>query len=212
MEKIYDMFGIETDSSIERECEERKRKAHEERCKIIDEDILMQLHNYAMLDKMSCQKTKALKKEFLVNYLMTNVARIRKGPDAYGKQDFAYCEKYKDKPVDKAMCEKMAQYILETYKHEDGVKYYRKNITSDSYEILDKNGVNVFKAKYDNNNLRLEYLEKLIKEKCPFKTNRELYSSDGDRVWTHKAPKELREDAITLAKKDSRWINIEEVE
>ena len=212
MEKIYDMFGLETDASIDRECEERKRKTHEERCKIIDADILMQLHNYAMLDEMACQKTKALKKEFLVNYLMRKMPQVRKGPDSYGKQDFAYHKEFKDKPVDKAMCEKMAQYILETYSHEDGVKYYEKRLSSDSYVVLDKNGVNVNKARYENSDLISHYLEELIRERYPFETNKKFYSSDGERVWTHQASDELRDEARALARKDPKWVNIVEVD
>lgn len=211
MEKTYDMFGIETDASIERECQERKRKAHEERCKIIDCDILMQLQNYKMLDEMAYRKTKASKKQFVVDYLMREIPRIRKGPDSRGKQDFAYSPKYKDKPVDKAMCEKMAQYILETYAHEDGVRFYRVPTGDDCWYTLDKNGNNVYATHHKNCDIEREYLEKLIREKFPF-PNEKYYSKDGTQVWTHHAPQELEDKASELARQDSRYVKIVEVD
>lgn len=212
MEKTYDIFGIETDSSIQREADEKKRACYEQRLKIIDGDILTQLHNYSMLDTMACYKTKASKKQFIVNYLMSKIPDIRKGPDSRGKQDFAYREEYKNKPVDKTMCEKMADYVLDTYKHEDGVMYYHKPAGHDSYYVLDKNGNNVNRVRYENNDLKIQYLEALIRERYPYPEYKEFYYDGGNKVYTPHATKELNNEAWDLAKKDPKYVKLEEVD
>jgi len=214
MSSLVDIFGIETDYAIEQEMEERKKKAWAKRRKIIDGDILVYRNNYSMLDKMSYKPTKATKKQFIIDYLMREIPLVRKGADSRGKYYFAYDKEYTNKPVDKEMCVKMADYILWLYRNEEGVRFKRvdNHDRDNSYHYEDKNGVNVNKAKWDNGNLYQEYLEKMFREEYPIEKHKNYYSSDGKSVWTQYASDELKDRARALSKEDSRYVKLVDVD
>ena len=186
MAKMVDIFGIETDYAIEQEMEKRKLEAHRKRTEIIDGDILTYLRNYDMLDKMSYYGTKQEKKDFIVRYLECEIPKVRKEFDSRGKRYWAFEERYKNKPVDKEMLVKMADYIIDTYSHEDGVKYKRIDIDKreGSFTYVDKNGRDVMGTKAYNYNIYKEHLEKLIRETYPYgiKENAKYYDKEGKRV------------------------------
>ena len=158
-----DIFGIETDAEIVAEMDKRREAAWAKRREIIDGDMLGYVSNYAMLDKMATKKTLKDKKDFIVNYIMRDLPEVRKGPDFRGKQSFIYNSKYKDKPVDRAMAEKCADFILDKYKNEDGVRFYK-----DANGIIrDANGINVNETRYNNNNIKFKYREEIMHKKFP---------------------------------------------
>ena len=214
MSDLVDIFGIETDYAIDLKAKEMKRIAHEKRKKIIDADILTYLHCYAMLDKMALQPTKAKKKQFIIDYLMWEIPYVRQGADSKGKYKFAYCEEYKGKAVDREMCSKMADYILSTYAHEDGVRFHKIELRDDSFKYLDKNGVEVIKARFDNGKIISEYEEKYILDHYPFenKKNKKYYSSDGKHIWTQYLTDEENDIALEQARNDSRYVHLVDVD
>lgn len=164
----------------------------------IDHDMLKFATNDTLLDTMSRGKTLKDKKESIVKQIMAGLPDIRKGPkDPRVGQSFAYDGKYKDKPVDKEMAERCADYILDQYKEEYGVKYYIDN----NGVVRDKNGVNVREAEYGNNALILKYKKEILKKKYPDKKiHAALLGGDLKR--------EIEAEAIPMAKKDKDWVDL----
>lgn len=195
-----DIFGIETDAEIEAEAEKKKRDAYEKRKKVIDGDMLTLAHNHEMLDGMAFKKTIAEKKKFLIDYARDYLKRIRKGPNSSGKVDFAYSAEYKDMPVDEDKLEKFADYVLDVYKNEDGVRFYRVG-SSNSYYHVDANGVNVNKTRWKNGEIIQKYVDEIAKEKYPNVKYpmSQLSEKDKDALW---------DEAEELAKKDKDYVKI----
>jgi hypothetical protein len=163
LKEAPDIFGIETDAEIAAEMDKRREAAWAKRREIIDGDMLGYVSNYEMLDKMATKKTLKDKKDFIVNYIMGDLPEVRKGPDFRGKQSFIYNSKYKDKPVDRAMAEKCADFILDKFKNEDGVRFYK----DPNGIVRDANGINVNETRYNNNNIKFKYREEIMHKKFP---------------------------------------------
>ena len=212
MNKVYDIFGIETDASIQDRADAEKRKNHQKRLEIIDEDIFRFLHNYRMLDDMACQSTKQAKKDFVTNFLLREVTELRKKHSGY-----SYVDKYRDKPVDKGTCALMAEYVLNVYAHENGVKYKRKILSSHQFIYVDKNNVNIFEAQSKNAEIIQTYKEKLVQEKYPLDKpeNQKYYvcrSGEKPVILTNLLSAEDSKKAVNKARKDRNFIILEEVQ
>lgn len=133
-----DMFGAETDEEIEAEMKARRDAAHAKRKEVIDGDILAQVHNYKMLDQAALGETLAKKKQIIVDYLKDYMPKVRSNPNSFTHQ-----AEYKDKPVDPAMLEKLAEYIIQHYAHEDGIKFRKVDLGGGSFTYYDADGKKV---------------------------------------------------------------------
>lgn len=221
-----DIFGIETNAEIEADADARRKEASKKRRQIIDGDMLTYAHNYEMLDRMACEPTLAKKKEYIINYLMREVALDRR-PDAISSGGFnvrfAAEKEYIGKPVDREMAAKMADYILDLYKNTDGVKYIRQNLGGNSFVYKDKNGVNVTSAGFENQDLLNEYRYKVALDMFPASAYPNFYFSTkySDRK-TEGTPRDfiysslsseqqnkLDKEADKLRKEDPRYIKLE---
>lgn len=116
-----DIFGIETDAEIDAIADEMKKAAREKRFKIIDKDILSHTHNSELMDIVAYGKTLKDKKQRIINYIMRYVQGVRDGKiDSVTSFD-----EYKNKPLDRSMVEKFADYFLDMYKDRREIKFYR---------------------------------------------------------------------------------------
>ena len=182
------MFGIETDAEIDAWAEERKKQAWQKRFEIIDSDIFRYTRDYTMLDRMATQPTIQAKKQFIVDYLKQEIAKDR----VPGANRIVHEPQYDNKPVDENMLWKFADYIIDHYKHEDGVKYFKKYLSDGTYTYLDANGNSVYRQNWAWNKFCKDHELELAQELYPREDYPDMYSRSGNEFWSHELPDQQR--------------------
>lgn len=218
----YNIFGIETDASVQARADAEKKQNYQKLAEIIDKDMLGYVTCYGMLDKMAFKKTQQDKKDFIISYVRNEVTLDRK-PNAISSGGFnnRLCarKEYINQPIDENKLKLLADYILDVYKNNDGVKYYRVGPDS-GFTYYDANGVDVCKTRWSNKDVIQKYLCKVIRQKYPQEKYPQFYFSTkysgyNDRKGTYddviisSIPDTdlLRERARKLAQKDPEYIN-----